>query len=69
MEELYAALTQTRKDRDEARWLNRDLTNERDEARRMYCEMASPVCGSKYTGPNSVAKDKGWDCYKSEETK
>lgn len=59
MEELYAALTQTRKDRDEARWLNRVLTTERDEARR-------EVCKKLHRYPEYIAQCRGWDCYEKE---
>jgi hypothetical protein len=68
MEELYAALTQTRKDRDEARWLNRVLTTERDVARRMYCEhqllFHNPNKQKNYH--ELTALENNWDCYNQE---
>jgi hypothetical protein len=44
------------------------LRNERDEARRMYC---SVVENSRPHGTSAedVAKNRGWDCYKKDETK
>ena len=43
---------------------NAQLTKERDEARRESC-----VWGSRTEmGARSLAKFKGWDCYKKEET-
>ena len=43
------------------------ITNERDEARRLYC---SVVENSRPNGTaaEDVAKRIGWDCYKKEET-
>ena len=37
-----------------------ELTAERDEARRMYCEHGT------YTHPRQLAKEIRWDCYKDE---
>lgn len=41
------------------------LSNERNEARRMYCSENSLLHG---TSAENVAKCMGWDCYKKEET-
>lgn len=43
-----------------------ELRRERDEARRMYCEKVSNACRQYGTSANDVAKEKGWDCYKSD---
>jgi hypothetical protein len=37
-----------------------ELTEERDEARRMWCEHGT------YTHPRQLAKEMRWDCYKEE---
>jgi hypothetical protein len=46
------------------------LTNERDEARRMYCQATHPPV--KHCGHTDGAKEEaqwlGWDCFKEEET-
>jgi len=38
------------------------LTKERDEARREFCEVCAPEWG--LPSPKWLAEDKGWDCYK-----
>ena len=46
------------------------ITNERDEARRMYCVMAANVMyksNNKLTAKH-IAYSNDWDCYKKEET-
>ena len=45
----------------------KELTKERDEARKMYC---SVVENSRPHGTSAedVAKSIGWDCYEKEET-
>ena len=47
------------------------LTKERDEARRMYCEQKANPPGCEYNCPeyaSAIAFNKGWDCFKKEET-
>lgn len=46
----------------------KQLTNERDEARRMYCSEVENT-RPHGTSAENVAKQMGWDCYKKEETK
>lgn len=49
---------------------NKKLTDERDEARRLYCVMAANVMyksQNKLTAEH-IANDKNWDFYKKEET-
>ena len=38
------------------------LTKERDETRREFCELCAPEWG--LPSPQWLAQDKGWDCYK-----
>jgi hypothetical protein len=38
----------------------RDLTEERDKARRMYCEIDNCTRGESLI----IAEDQGWDCFK-----
>lgn len=42
------------------------LKKQRDEARRMYCEKVSNACRQYGTSAKDVAKQLGWDCYKSD---
>jgi|APGre2960657373_1045057.scaffolds.fasta_scaffold42983_2 hypothetical protein len=51
------------------------LTDERDEARRMYCKAVADhyeyACNAELDGAGpytqrDVAKDEGWDCFKEE---
>lgn len=42
----------------------KELTKERDEARREFCDLCAPEWG--LPSPQWLAKDKGWDCYKEE---
>jgi chromosome segregation ATPase len=52
-----------------------ELTNERDEARRMYCKAVADhyeyACNAELDGAGpytqkDVAKDEGWDCFKED---
>jgi hypothetical protein len=42
------------------------LTEERDQARRMYCSNMAD-CLTEYRSPEDIAADRGWDCYKQED--
>ena len=42
------------------------LTEERDQARRMYCGTISDHV-DPYRIPEDIATDRGWDCYKRED--
>jgi hypothetical protein len=42
------------------------LTEERDQARRMYCGTISDHV-DPYRIPEDIATDRGWDCYKKED--
>jgi hypothetical protein len=44
------------------------LTEERDQARRMYCGTISDHV-DPYRIPEDIATDRGWDCYKKEDGK
>jgi hypothetical protein len=44
------------------------LTEERDQARRMYCSTMAD-CLTVYCAPEDIATDRGWDCYKKEDGK
>jgi hypothetical protein len=66
MEELW----ERRTDMTEMKAKIKLLRKERDEARRLHCRMAAQfiylsgeLCTAKF-----VADEKGWDCFKSEET-
>lgn len=43
----------------------RELTNERDEARRLHCHMSAQFLykSVELDTAKHVAKNKGWDCY------
>jgi hypothetical protein len=41
-----------------------ELTVERDEARRMFCNAMASNSRLGFTTPRSFAEDEGWDCYK-----
>jgi hypothetical protein len=41
------------------------ITEERDQARRMYCSTMAD-CLTVYSAPEDIASDRGWDCYKKE---
>jgi hypothetical protein len=41
------------------------LTEERDQARRMYCGTISDHV-DPYRIPEDIATDRGWDCYKKD---
>lgn len=42
---------------------NKFLKDERDSARRKFCEVAVQPMTYYYTTKEAVAKDHGWDCY------
>ena len=42
------------------------LTEERNQARRMYCATISDHV-DPYRIPEDIATDRGWDCYKKED--
>jgi transposase-like protein len=44
---------------------NATLTEERDQARRMYCSTMAD-CLTVYCAPEDIATDRGWDCYKKD---
>jgi len=47
------------------------LTNERNQARRMYCFVAAQIMykSNKKITAEHVANNNGWDCFNKEETK
>lgn len=46
----------------------KELTNERDEARRLYCVMAANVMyrSENKSTAEHIANEKNWDCYTTE---
>lgn len=44
-----------------------DALRERDEARRMYCRQTADSL-ENYREPERIADDRGWDCFKQENT-
>ena len=43
-----------------------ELTAERDEARRKFCEMMSNNSRLEFTTPQWFAEEEDWDCYKED---